>query len=170
MPAVGKSIVAALAKLQPSHKAYFAANLKRFDASLAVWTRQLAAFKTAHAGVAVATTEPVADYMLSAAGVDNRTPWALQAAIMNDTDPAPQDVATQNALLKNATVKVFVYNQQVTDSITSDYLELAAASHIPVVGVYETMPTDGYDYQTWMEAELNALDRAVTEGKSTVKL
>jgi zinc/manganese transport system substrate-binding protein len=170
MPAVASSIAAALAKRQPSHRAYFQSNLARFDKSLSVWIAQLAAFKAAHPGVAAATTEPVADYMLTAAGVDNRTPWALQAAIMNDTDPAPQDVATQDKLLKNATVKVFVYNQQVTDSITADYLKLAAAHHIPVVGVYETMPTDGYNYQTWMEAELKALDLAVTTGKSTVKL
>lgn len=170
MPAVARSISTALAKLQPAHRAYFARNLAAFDASLGTWTKAIAAFKVAHPGVAVATTEPVADYLLSAAGVDNRTPWALQAAIMNDTDPAPQDVATQNALLMNDKVKVFVYNQQVTDSITGDYLKLAAASGIPVVGVYETMPTDGYDYQSWMEAELKALDRAITTGKSTVKL
>ena len=170
MPAVAKSIESALAKLRPSHRAYFAANLAKFDGSLDVWTAQIAAFKAAHPGVPVATTEPVADYMLQAAGVDNRTPWALQAAIMNDTDPAPQDVATQNALLTKKKVTVFVYNEQVTDSITASYLKLAAASDIPVVGVYETMPTDGYTYQTWMEAELKALDEAVTSGKSTGRL
>jgi hypothetical protein len=32
------------------------------------------------------------------------------------------------------------------------------------------MPTDGYTYQTWMEAELKALDTAVTTGESTAKL
>ena len=170
MPAVASRISATLTKLQPAHRAYFRANLAKFDASLRTWTDALAAFTAAHPDVAVATTEPVADYMLDAAGVDNRTPWALQAAIMNDTDPAPQDVATQNSLLRNSRVKAFVYNQQVTDSITSNYLKLAAASGIPVVGVYETMPTDGYDYQTWMTAEVKALDRAVTSGKSTVKL
>ena len=89
---------------------------------------------------------------------------------MNDTDPAPQDVATQDALLKNREVAVFIYNEQVTDSITATYLKLAVANHIPVVGVYETMPTDGYSYQGWMEAELTALDEAVTSGKSTTKL
>ena len=170
MPAVASRISATLTKLQPAHRAYFRANLAKFDASLRTWTDALAAFTAVHPDVAVATTEPVADYMLDAAGVDNRTPWALQAAIMNDTDPAPQDVATQNSLLRNSRVKAFVYNQQVTDSITSNYLKLAAASGIPVVGVYETMPTDGYDYQTWMTAEVKALDRAVTSGKSTVKL
>jgi zinc/manganese transport system substrate-binding protein len=170
MPAVARSIAAALERLQPAHRAYFAAHLIAFDESLGAWTKAIAAFKSAHPGVPVATTEPVADYLLTAAGVDNRTPWALQAAIMNDTDPAPQDVATQNALLSGGKVRAFVYNEQVTDSITANYVKLAAAAHIPVVGVYETMPTDGFTYQTWMEAELKALAAAITAGKSTGKL
>ncbi len=170
MPAVARSIASALAKLSPAHRAYFEANLAAFNRSMTTWTDAIAAFTSAHPGVAVATTEPVADYLLEAAGTRNLTPWALQAAIMNDTDPAPQDVATQDALFTGARVKVFLYNQQVTDSITVRYLALARAHHIPVVGVYETMPTDGLTYQTWMEAELAALDRAVTSGASTVKL
>jgi zinc/manganese transport system substrate-binding protein len=170
MPAVGKSIASALGRLQPAHRSYFARNLAKFDRSLDALTSALAAFRTAHPGVSVATTEPVADYLLTAAGADIRTPWALQAAIMNDTDPAPQDVATQDSLLKDRKVSVFVYNVQVTDSITEAYLTLARSSKIPVVGVYETMPTDGYDYQDWMLAELKALDGAVTSGKSTTRL
>ena len=34
---------------------------------------------------------------------------------------------------------------------------------MPVVGVYETMPTPGYDYQSWMLAETNAIQAAVDE-------
>jgi zinc/manganese transport system substrate-binding protein len=170
MPAVAKSIAAALSAKAPSHRAYFAANLAKFDASLAKWTTAIAAFDAAHPSVPVATTEPVADYLLEAAGTQNLTPWALQAAIMNDTDPAPQDVAIQDALFTRGRVRVFLYNQQVTDSITTTYLKLAHANHVPVVGVYETMPTDGYSYQSWMEAELAALDKAVTSGVSTERL
>jgi zinc/manganese transport system substrate-binding protein len=170
MPAVATSVAAALTKLQPSHKAYFAANLAKFDASMSGVTDAIAAFKTAHPDVAVATTEPVADYLLDAAGADNKTPWALQAAIMNDTDPAPQDVAIQESLFTGKQVKVFLYNQQVTDAITSNYLKLAKANGIPVVGVYETMPTDGFTYQTWMKAELAALTKAVESATSTAKL
>jgi zinc/manganese transport system substrate-binding protein len=170
MPAVAKQIAAALTKIQPAHRAYFQANLARFTASMKTLTTAVDAFKAAHPGVAVATTEPVADYLLEAAGTKNLTPWALQAAIMNDTDPAPQDVAKQNALFTDRKVKVFLYNQQVTDAITVKYLALAKANHVPVVGVYETMPTDGYTYQSWMRAELAALDKAVTTGTSTVKL
>jgi zinc/manganese transport system substrate-binding protein len=170
MPAVATSIASALGKLSPEHRGYFAANLAAFNRSMTTWTERIATFRSAHPGVAVATTEPVADYLLEAAGTKNLTPWALQAAIMNDTDPAPQDVAIQDALFTHKRVTVFLYNQQVTDSITVRYLALARANHIPVVGVYETMPTDGLTYQTWMEAELSALDRAVTSGASTVKL
>ena len=66
----------------------------------------------------VATTEPVADYMLEAAGTDNLTPFTFQADIMNGVDPSPQDVSFQTGLFTQHKVKVFVYNQQVTDSLT----------------------------------------------------
>ncbi|HUB73793.1 MAG TPA: hypothetical protein VL979_07130, partial [Solirubrobacteraceae bacterium] len=67
-------------------------------------------------------------------------------------------------------VKVFVYNQQVTDTLTESFLKLAAKYGVPVVGVYETMPTPGYDYQQWMLAEVKALEKAVKDKVSTQKL
>ncbi|MDN4646893.1 metal ABC transporter solute-binding protein, Zn/Mn family [Curtobacterium sp. PsM8] len=169
MPAVAAAIATDLEKLDPAHKSTFAQNLTTFDDSLRTWTSALASFKSAHGGTPVAVTEPVADYALEAAGVDIKTPWSLQAAIMNDTDPSPQQSAAQDSLFTSKQVKVFLYNQQVTDSITAHYLSLAHANGVPVVGVYETMPT-GYTYQRWMEAELAALAKAVTDGTSTEKL
>jgi zinc/manganese transport system substrate-binding protein len=41
---------------------------------------------------------------------------------------------------------------------------------VPVVGVYETMPTPGYTYQTWMLAEVHAIEKAITAKISTQKL
>jgi hypothetical protein len=35
-----------------------------------------------------------------------------------------------------------------TDLLTGSYIKLAHINGIPVVGVYETMPTPGYDYQS----------------------
>ena len=68
-------------------------------------------------------------------------------------------------------MKVFVYNQQVTDSLTEIVPKHGRQSAgIPVVGVYETMPTPGYDYQSWMLAEVQALEKAVGQGISTEKL
>ncbi len=87
MPAVAKAITAALSRLQPAHAAFFAASLRRFDASLQPWYQAIAQFKAAYPGTPVATTEPVADYLLQAAGTRNLTPFPFQADIMNGVDP-----------------------------------------------------------------------------------
>jgi zinc/manganese transport system substrate-binding protein len=170
MPKVATAIADDLAAIQPAHASYFKANAAEFTQSLSAWTQAIAAFKAAHPNTPVATTEPVADYMLQAAGADNMTPWAFQADIMNGTDPSPQNVAAEKALFTQHKVKVFLYNQQVTDTLTDSFIDLAHANGVPVVGVYETMPTPGYDYQTWMTAEVNALDKAVTAKVSTEHL
>jgi zinc/manganese transport system substrate-binding protein len=118
----------------------------------------------------VAVTEPVGDYLLQAAGTDIKTPFGLQSDVMNGVDPSPQYVSLQDNLLAQHKVKVILYNQQVTDSLTTSFLAAAHHYGIPVVGVYETMPTPGYSYQSWMLAEVNALRRAVASKVSTEKL
>jgi len=170
MPAVAKAIANDLAALRPAQAAYFQANANHFVASLEPWNTAIASFKAQYGKTPVAVTEPVADYLLQAMGCDIRTPWSLQAAVMNGTDPSPQDVTTENELLSGKKVKVFVYNLQATDSLTKSFLDLSKKAGVPVVGVYETMPTPGYTYQTWMLAETNALRKAVTDKVSTETL
>jgi zinc/manganese transport system substrate-binding protein len=170
MPSVARAIAADLSALQPAHAAYFQDNAASFERSLTPWHVALEQFATEYPHTPVATTEPVGDYMLEAAGTVNLTPFGLQADIMNGVDPAPQDVTLQNGLLASNRVKAFVYNQQVTDSLTQSFLQQARRYGVPVVAVYETMPTPGYDYQSWMLAEVRALRRAVAEKRSTEKL
>jgi zinc/manganese transport system substrate-binding protein len=170
MPAVANAVASDLAALQPSHAAYFRANARTFVRSLGAWNQAVAAFRQQYPGTTVAVTEPVADYLLQAAGTKIMTPWAFQADVMNGTDPSAQDVALQRDLFTGHKVKVFLYNQQVTDTLTQSYISLAKANGIPVVGVYETMPTPGYTYQSWMLAETKALQQAVASKKSTEKL
>jgi zinc/manganese transport system substrate-binding protein len=163
MPAVARAIAGDLSRMEPAHAAYFTDNAAKFTSSLGAWRRALDDFAKTYKNVKVATTEPVADYLLQAAGVDNMTPWSFQADVMNGVDPSPQDVATERALLANREVSVFVYNEQVTDPLTDSLITLANSRRIPVVGVYETMPEPGYDYQSWMLAETSALRRAVAD-------
>ena len=56
----------------------------------------------------------------------------LHAAAARDTSSAGQLRALQHAAGNRAT----------TAALTG--------AHVPVVGVYETMPTPGYDYQSWL--------------------
>jgi zinc/manganese transport system substrate-binding protein len=169
MPAVAAAVARALAHLVPGQTAYFQANARRFDRALAPWYRALASFRRRYGGAGVATTEPVADYLLQAGGARILTPLSLQLDIMNGVDPAPQNVSVQDGLLTGHRVRAFLYNRQVTDSITQSFLSLAESHHIPVVAIYETMPR-GFTYQRWMLAETQALQAAVSAGRSTQTL
>jgi zinc/manganese transport system substrate-binding protein len=170
MPAVANAIAADLAAIQPAHASYFKANAATFIESLAGWNNAIAAFQARYPNTPVATTEPVADYMLQAIGADNLTPFAFQADIMNGTDPSAQDVAAERSLFTEHEVKVFLYNQQVTDTLTESLITLAHQNGIPVVGVYETMPVPGYDYQSWMLTEVQDVQKAVADHVSTEHL
>ncbi len=170
MPAVANVMAADLSALEPSHAPYFQANLAKFIASLAPLHAAIAAFKAKYVGTTVATTEPVADYLLEAMGMNNLTPFAFQADIMNGVDPSPQDITLENGFFTKHQVKVFCYNQQVVDSLTSSIRETALSAGVPVVGVYETMPTPGYDFQSWMLAEVGAIQKAITTKTSTQQL
>jgi zinc/manganese transport system substrate-binding protein len=170
MPAVAEAIATALSQLQPSHASYFDANLTSFDNSLRPWLNAIAEFKVNYPNTPVAVTEPVADYTLQAMGMDILTPFRFQADIMNGVDPAPQDVTLEDGFFTKHLVKLFCYNQQVVDPLTTSIRQVAEQSDVPVVGVYETMPTPGYDYQSWMLAEVKAIERAVANGTSTQHL
>jgi zinc/manganese transport system substrate-binding protein len=170
MPVVAQALVKDLSAIDPSHATYYSANAKRFDASLQPWYQALRQFATRYPHTPVAVTEPVGDYMLQAAGATILTPFTFQSDVMNGVDPSPQSVTLQNELFSGRKVKVLLYNQQVTDSLTQSFLAKAKQYGVPVVGVYETMPTPGYNYQSWMLAEVHALQKAVANGISTEKL
>jgi zinc/manganese transport system substrate-binding protein len=170
MSLVAKAVVRDLTKLDPGHAAYFATRLTSFDASLSRLASAVSSFRAKFAGLTVATTEPVADYLLSALGLDDKTPFSFQADIMNGIDPSPEDIAFQENMLTKHIAKVFCYNAQVNSPVTVSLRTLARKSHVPVVGVYETMPVPGFDYQTWMLAEIKALTKAIEHGTSTASL
>lgn len=166
MPKVAKLISDELSKQDPSEAKYFQSNLNTFNQSLQAWNQALADVKKSFPNTPVAVTEPVCDYLLEAAGMDIKTPWSFQAAVMNGVDPSPQNVQIQDNLFKNHQVKVLLFNQQAVDDATTALLKLAKENNIPVVGVYETMPPN-HIYQTWMEDEIKNLRNAIQNGTST---
>lgn len=117
----------------------------------------------------MAVTEPVFDYTLQAAGLKILTPHTFELAVQEGNDPSPQDVQAEQNLLTQKKVKAFFYNQQAVESVTATLLGIARAHHIPIVGVYETMPP-GKHYQGWMMAEVTATARALRQGVSTERI
>ena len=107
--------------------------------------------------------------MLQAAGTDNHDAVRAAGRHHERRRPGAPGCDPQDSLFTQHQVKVFVYNQQVTDSLTASFLRRREADGIPVVGVYETMPMPGYDYQSWMLAEVTPC-RPVADTGSTTRL
>jgi len=164
MPAVAAAIAAQLGTIDPVDKADFDANLAALDASLKQVADKVAAIRAKYAGAEVTATEPVFGYMAAALGLKMRNE-SFQLAVMNDTEPSARDTAAIESDLKNARVKVFFYNSQVTDPLTDRLLKLANDAHVPVVGVTETEPS-GKSFATWMLDQLDATEK-VLAGPST---
>ena len=146
-----------LTSIDPSGGATFAANLRTFLAGEQRVTGEVGLIKAKYAGTPVGYTERVAGYLVDAAGLRLDTPSGFAQAVEDGTDPNPLDNAAFEADLTQHRVKVLIYNAQVTDAITSHVKSLAEQSHIPVVGMTETMPSNEPDFQTWQLDQAQAL-------------
>ncbi|MDH2904699.1 MAG: zinc ABC transporter substrate-binding protein [Actinomycetota bacterium] len=167
MPMLAHLIADRLATIAPSHAAYFRARDTAFQTSWHSVTSALAAANRVVAHRAVATTEPVGDYLISAMGLNNLTPFRFQADVMNGIDPSPVDIVTQQNLLNRHLVGALCFNAQVSSPVTSALRALAVKDKVPLVAIYETMPA-GQHVQGWMLEEINAIEAALTHGVSTM--
>jgi zinc/manganese transport system substrate-binding protein len=161
MPALAEALAADLSRADPAHRAAYQRRLLRFRQSLQPMMAKVAALRRRLAGTPVTATEPVFGYMLDALGMRVRN-QRFQLAVMNNTEPSASDVAAFENDLGTHRVRMLVYNSQASDPIAEHMLDIANASHIPVVGATETEPP-GKTYQTWMMSELDAVDRALPQ-------
>jgi zinc/manganese transport system substrate-binding protein len=161
MTTVAEAIAAELARVDPDHKADYDTRLQAFTASIQPIQDKIAALRQKYQGAMVTATEPVFGYMAKAIGLNMRN-QRFQMAVMNDTEPSASDVGEFENDLKNRQVRVLFYNSQTTDDLTKRLLDLANASHVPVVGVSETEPA-GKTYQQWMMSQLDALEKALAQ-------
>ena len=120
---------------------------------------RIAVFRQRHAGTAVTATEPVFEYMADALGLSVRN-RRFQLAVMNETEPSAKEIAAFEADLRTRAVRALIFNLQTGGALPDRMRKIAAASHVAVVGVTETEPP-GTNYQAWMQAQIDALDRAL---------
>lgn len=120
--------------------------------------------RSARPGAAVVATEPVAHYLIKAAGLVDRTPPGFTSAVEQDTDPAPADVAAVLDLIKNREVAAVVFNDQTVTGATRRVRDAATQAGVPVVAVTETLPA-GKDYLTWQRDAVDRLAEALRENR-----
>jgi zinc/manganese transport system substrate-binding protein len=161
MTSVSEAVAAELSRTDPEHKADYASRLQAFIAAVQPLQDKIAELRAKYQGTMVTATEPVFGYMAKAIGLNMRN-QRFQMAVMNDTEPSASDVGEFENDLKNRQVRVLFYNNQTTDDLTKRLLDLANASHVPVVGVSETEPA-GMNYQQWMMSQLDSLEKALAQ-------
>lgn len=141
----------------PIHKQQYQGYLSAFDKSMQKLDRTITFIKLRYAGTPVAYTEPVPGYLLSAAGLDVKTPEGFAKSIEDGDEPSPADAYAMDKLMIDKSVKVLLYNAQATSPVTENVKLLARQHNIPVLGVTETMPPHEKSYQSWMQSVLNQL-------------
>jgi zinc/manganese transport system substrate-binding protein len=164
-PTVGRlvdQLVSALSAAAPAEASVFEANGASVKDQLTAFEKTESALKAKYAGEGAAITEPVPLYMLSAMGLDNKTPEPFSEAIENDTDVAPDVLQQTLALFSGKQVALLAYNEQTTGAQTQAVLDAANQAGIPVVPVTETLP-DGTDYFGWMKGNLDAIGAALAQ-------
>lgn len=160
MPVVARAIADTLAAADPTHAADYVQRLGAFTDSLKPLDAKIAAMRTRFAGTPITATEPVFGYMATALGLVMRNE-RFQLAVMNGTEPRASDVAAFETDLKGKQVRALLYNSQATGPAAQRLLRLARQAGIPVVGVTETQLA-GMTYQSWMLAQLDALEAALS--------
>ena len=164
MPKVAAAATEALARLDPPNAAYFSAQERAYLAALKPIGDKVADLKARFAGTPIAFTEDVAGYLTDQIGLVVKTPVGFMKAVEEGTDPPPVDVATERDLFTAKTVKVLLYNSQVTSPTTVAIHDLAVQNGIPIVGVAETIPPAFHAYVDWQLAQLAELEQALLSG------
>ncbi|MFC7754271.1 metal ABC transporter solute-binding protein, Zn/Mn family [Tsukamurella soli] len=161
MKRVADLVAGQLGEEDAAHRADYTRRAQQFDAGVDDVIAQAEVLATKADGADVATTEPVADYLLILAGLTDATPARFTHAIEEGSDPAPADIAATTALITDGKVRALVLNVQTEDSVTNALKQSAETAKVPVVPVTETLPAGVTDYVAWQRGIVSALSTAV---------
>ncbi|MPZ83470.1 MAG: metal ABC transporter substrate-binding protein [Actinophytocola sp.] len=160
---VADKIADALGAIDAGQKSRFADNAASFGGRLDALTDTAEQIGKASPGAKVVATEPVAHYLLDAAGVTDATSTEFSEAIEEETDPPVAVVAETTELISDKQVAALVNNAQTETAVTNSLADAASKAGVPVVDVTETLPQGVTDYVEWMTEQLEALSGALSK-------
>ena len=157
---IAQAISTDLKKLDTADAALFDHNLDTFIQSLEPLQQKISQIKGKYQGTSVGLTETIYLYQAVPLGLNVLTPFAFQKAMAEGNDPPADTVITAENQINRHQIKVLIYNAQTVTPSTTKLENDAKQQNIPIVPVTETMPPSK-TYQTWMLAQLNALEQAL---------
>jgi zinc/manganese transport system substrate-binding protein len=163
---VADSITASYAAIDPdmATKGYFDLQRTELSKALAPYLDEIATIKQKYAGAAIGATESIFVYMAAALALNLTTPTAFMDAIAEGNDPPAGAVAQFHDQIAGNQIRVLIYNVQTATAVTTNLKTLAAAHHIPAVGVSETLQPQDAKFQDWQLAQLKNLETALAAG------
>jgi zinc/manganese transport system substrate-binding protein len=149
--------------VDPAGASYFRQCLAKVEASLVPYRKALASLARRDAGVKVASTESIFQYLAEYLGLDLVTPYPFMQAVADGYDPPVGAVATFEHQISVRGFRVLVYNDQTITALTTTIRDQVEAKHIPVVGISETLQPSDATFQSWMLGELDRVGAALGE-------
>ncbi|MFD9703198.1 metal ABC transporter solute-binding protein, Zn/Mn family [Lentzea sp. NPDC059081] len=156
--AVAEAAANELGAIAPDKKTTFEKNTADFTAKLEELEKKVEGIG---AGKKVASTEPIAHYLVEETGAQDATPEEFSKAIEEESDVPAAALASMNQLVEGKQVNVLVNNTQTENQVTKGLVEKAKAAGVPVVPVTETLPEGVTGYLDWMSKQVDALSQAL---------
>jgi zinc/manganese transport system substrate-binding protein len=157
---VAQQIADKLGQLAPAQAQQLTVRAQAFRTEIDGLAGKLSSIAASHGGQRVAMTEPLAQYLITAAGLVDATPPEFLEAVEEETDPPAAAFAATQELFTQRQVQALIYNPQAETPVTSQIRAAAEAAGIPVVTMTETLP-ENTDYRGWMSAQIDALSTAL---------
>jgi zinc/manganese transport system substrate-binding protein len=162
---VADAITARYRSIDPADASYFNQQRAEFRKALEPYTSEIANIKQKYSAVPIGATESIFVYMAEALSLNLTTPPAFMDAIAEGNDPPAGAVAQFHDQVSGNQIKVLIYNVQTATAVTTNLKALAAAHHIPAVGVSETLHPQNAKFQDWQLAQLKSLENALAASR-----
>lgn len=160
MKKVSEAVATELKAVDSKDADTFAKNSESFEAKLDTMKKDAESVNAK--GKHFITTEPVPNYLLQSAGMEDITPADFTAAIEDGSDVAPLTLHEIKDQLANGSVNFLGYNEQTSSNQTNEVLKAAQDHHVANASFYETIP-EGKSYIDWMNDNISNIKQAVDQ-------
>ncbi|NMM93516.1 metal ABC transporter solute-binding protein, Zn/Mn family [Bifidobacterium oedipodis] len=158
---MAEEITGAYIKAMPSKKKAFEQRLKTWQAGEKSLEQWVSDFTESHAGTNYAATEPLAYYLMSDLGFNDKTPKGYAQALASGGEVAPADLQAFQKLIEGREVSLLVNNTQEASDTTNMITGTAGRSDVPVVDISEQMPENVSSLNEWINQLINSIIDAV---------
>lgn len=154
---IADDIAGKLGRLDSAQADTFAANAEQFTSRLDGLQARLDEVAARAAGTSVGATDPVAGYLLEAAGLENATPPEFAQAVEEESDAPPLALQEMQGLVRSKSIAFLAYNEQTEGPQAESIRAIAEEAGVPVLNFTETLP-DGMAFIEWMTGNVEAID------------